>query len=174
MGALVKDSPRRGSPGGFPYCLILLLVVSSGLLDATGFDEKAAIKKDQERLDGRWKLIKCERDGQDKTQEEKRVRHTVYFSGDQLQGSLGFAVFHGHFVLDNYAIKLDPSRKPKEMNLARRREEGKPRETLLGIYELDGDRLSICWAAPGQKRPDRFITKAGSKWMLVVYERDKD
>jgi hypothetical protein len=50
---------------------------------------------------------------------------------------------------------------------------GKPL-SMVGIYELDGDALKICFAKPGTKdRPTSFQAKPKSGESLIVYERQK-
>src|SRR5262249_34506073 len=43
----------------------------------------------------------------------------------------------------------------------------------LGIYKLEGDRLTTCFAAAGKKRPKKFSSEAGSGNELVTYKRAK-
>jgi uncharacterized protein (TIGR03067 family) len=40
-----------------------------------------------------------------------------------------------------------------------------------GIYELDGDRLTMCYTMPGKERPQRFECLAGSEAHLLVWRR---
>jgi uncharacterized protein (TIGR03067 family) len=43
--------------------------------------------------------------------------------------------------------------------------------TLLGIYDLDGEALRICFAEPGQPRPTEFRSPPGSGQILAVQHR---
>jgi hypothetical protein len=43
----------------------------------------------------------------------------------------------------------------------------------LGIYAFDGDRLKMCFAAPGKERPTDFGSKKGSGQQFSVWEREK-
>jgi uncharacterized protein (TIGR03067 family) len=40
-----------------------------------------------------------------------------------------------------------------------------------GIYELDGDRLTMCYTMPGKERPMSFECKEGSEAQLLVWRR---
>ena len=42
----------------------------------------------------------------------------------------------------------------------------------LGIYEIDGDTLKVCFDPEGKKRPTEFKTASGSQ-TLVVHKRLK-
>ena len=46
-------------------------------------------------------------------------------------------------------------------------------QTSLAIYELVGDTLRICRAAPGKARPTEFASKPGSGLTLMSYQRAK-
>ena len=51
---------------------------------------------------------------------------------------------------------------------------GKDRgERVLGIYKLDGDRLTICMAAPGKPMPSEFKAEKGSGCPLRPFIRGK-
>jgi hypothetical protein len=44
---------------------------------------------------------------------------------------------------------------------------------ILGIYEISGDTLKVCFDPEGKKRPTEFKTAAGSQTTLAVYKRVK-
>jgi len=70
------------------------------------------------------------------------------------------------------AFKVDATKKPKTMDMTP--SEGRYKDkTLLGIYELDGDTLKICFAEPGKDRPTDFTSKAGSGVVLAIHKREK-
>ena len=46
-------------------------------------------------------------------------------------------------------------------------------KTILTIYQLDGDRLRICYDLTGKARPTEFKTETGSRLFLVTYQREK-
>jgi uncharacterized protein (TIGR03067 family) len=73
-------------------------------------------------------------------------------------------------VLGKGTIKLDAAKKPKAID-AYPAGRDKP---LLGIYEFDGDKLKLCFAAPGKERPAAFTSAEGSGHTLTVWVREKE
>jgi uncharacterized protein (TIGR03067 family) len=69
------------------------------------------------------------------------------------------------------APKIDPSKKPKHSDATFT--EGELTAKTLGIYEVDGDNMKICYGLPGKDRPTEFSSKPGSGQVLIVYKRDK-
>jgi uncharacterized protein (TIGR03067 family) len=65
---------------------------------------------------------------------------------------------------------IDPTKKPKTIDYVMLAGLTKGKKQL-GIYELDGDRVKFCFAAPGQERPSAF--KGGSGIVLSAWQRDK-
>ena len=81
------------------------------------------------------------------------------------------------------ARKIDPSKSPKELDL-HFTEEDKKGKVCLAIYELDGDKLTICTntklrPTDDEKRPNVFSTKKPGERgevpgkLLFVLERQK-
>ena len=75
-------------------------------------------------------------------------------------------------ALDQGSIKLNPTAKPKELDITGTDGPNKGR-TILGIYEREGDTLRICYDLSGKGRPTEFKTKEGSQLFLVTYKQDK-
>lgn len=70
--------------------------------------------------------------------------------------------------------RLDPSKKPRAIDLTSTSGETKGR-TYLGIYELDGDALKICFSEYEQDRPREFAAqgKPGIRTLLVLKRQTK-
>lgn len=47
-------------------------------------------------------------------------------------------------------------------------------QTMLGIYEPDGDTLKICYDPEGTNLPGEFQASAGSKLIMAVFNRSKE
>jgi uncharacterized protein (TIGR03067 family) len=123
-----------------------------------------AVKKDMDALQGKWQLVSMQRDGDavDVSKDATRV-----ITGDKYELTLrpGLAI--------KGTYKIDPSARPKKMETTASNGPYKDQE-LLGIYELSGDTLKICYAPPGKERPTEFKTKEDSGWILTVHKKTKE
>ncbi len=67
---------------------------------------------------------------------------------------------------DHGTVKVDPSKSPKTMDI--KGVEGPNKgKTFLCIYELDGDKLKVCYDLSGKSRPKKFETKEKTQLFLV-------
>ena len=134
---------------------------------AAGGDAKdQAVAKDLRAFKGTWRLSSKEVDGKKFSEEEiKDVIATT-------NGEGRFSVRRGDKVIDEGTVKLDPTKKPKtiDVTFTEGEREGK---TALGIYEIESDAFRICIARVGDERPAEFSAKAGSSCTLFVYKRVK-
>ena len=133
-----------------------LLVVS--LLIAADKPTDAA-KKDLDRFQGEWKVEKAQRGGEAAPPEKMRV--TV--SGDSLSIDAGGARD------EKATITLDPAKTPATIDMKLLRGN---KDVVPGIYKLDGDTLTVCWAKEGG-RPAEFASKEGTEQVLLVLKRVK-
>jgi uncharacterized protein (TIGR03067 family) len=149
---------------------MMLAVLTVGLLFAVGANGNAgekAGKKDEERIQGTWSVVSGEKSGE-KASEDEIKDVTITFAAEgkvMVKGVKGNQEFEGSY-------KLDPSKKPKEMDL--KLNIGGKEESLKGIYLLEKNSLKLCVAAPPGERPTEFATAAGSMSMLLVLKREKD
>ena len=139
-----------------------LMVLTAGLLLGVGATP-AGSKSDQEQILGTWKVISVEVRGESFAEKTKGLR--VVFTKDKMEFK------DGDKSDGEFAYKLDPTRKPKWIDLAPLGKDGKPDKTALGIYALEGDDLKICHPDPGKDRPTAFQSKPAS--ILFILKRDK-
>jgi RNA polymerase sigma factor (sigma-70 family) len=135
-------------------------------------DDKS--EKEMAKLQGTWKAVSVERDGKPISEEEvKKLDIRLTIKGDNFMwmplASKGPEHFpHGQF-------KLDTTKKPKaiDLTIALPFNPSKKTTTVLGIYEVDGDKLKLLKALPGQERPTEFKTTLNSRLEVIVFKRVK-
>jgi uncharacterized protein (TIGR03067 family) len=141
----------------------VLVVLAVGLLIAANQDD--AVKKELDKLRGTWTYESFEQEGQRMTREQLKDL-AITFTGDK------YNVKQGDKIIQAGIQKVDPAKKPKTLDIAITEGDGKG-ETLLGIYELEGDTLKYCLAASGKERPADFKAAAGSGRFAGVLKREK-
>jgi uncharacterized protein (TIGR03067 family) len=144
--------------------LCTLVLTASGGTGARAGD-KADVEKELKKFQGTWMVELVEAGGKEVPIDMFKGM-TVTFEGDR------YTVKMGDEVVQAATQKLDPSKSPKTLDgtLA----EGPNKGTvILGIYEISGDKLKVCFDPEGKKRPTEFKTAAGSQTTLAVYKRVK-
>ncbi len=137
---------------------LLLTALAGCLLPA----DDAGAREEMARLEGTWQLVSAETDGKKLPGEQaKQIRvvikggkHTVWFGDKALAEGVPFTI--------------DPSKRPKQVE-----DTLKDGRKVRGIYELDGDTLRSCVAAPDKDCPTEFTGRAGSGCTLRVFRRVK-
>jgi uncharacterized protein (TIGR03067 family) len=128
--------------------------------------KEEAVAKDLQAFQGTWRLSSKEEDGKKFSEEEiKDVIGTI-------DGSGNVSVRRGDKVVNEGTVKLDPTKKPKTIDVTFTGGERKGK-SVLGIYEIERDTFRVCVARPGDERPTEFSAKAGSGHILIVYKREK-
>ena len=127
-------------------------------------DDKA-VKDELKRQEGTWSVTSSIYDGQ--AASEKLVRSIKRIvEGDHAVWERDGKRFAGT------KIELDPAREPKAIDVIP--DGGRNRgERVLGIYKLEGDKLTICMAEPGKSRPKAFKADKGSGCTLRTFTRDR-
>jgi uncharacterized protein (TIGR03067 family) len=120
--------------------------------------------KDSDVLQGTWLPSTAELAGKPYPDEVLKTIKLVV-KDDKYTVTVGKAVDQG-------TVKLNPSTKPKEMDIIGTDGPNKGK-TILAIYERDGDTLRICYGLSGKSRPTEFKTKEGTQLFLVTYKREK-
>jgi uncharacterized protein (TIGR03067 family) len=124
-----------------------------------------ALTKDLDKMQGRWSAAGGEQAGEAIPKEDvKTIRFVI------TNDSYTFTMSGHH---EKGTLKLDASKKPKTVDI-HITEGGDAGQTQLGIYELEGDTLKICFAQAGQERPTEFATKPESRTGLLIFQRAKD
>jgi uncharacterized protein (TIGR03067 family) len=128
-----------------------VVMVSAILVLAGGSSAGDKKNDDQKQLQGKWKVLSSE------------------ISGKKIKGGERFLVIKGNEwtapVGAMFTFKIDPTKKPKELDLL-----GRNGGTWRGIYKIEGDSLTFCRShGSGGERPKEF--KGGEGVVLFVYKR---
>ena len=119
--------------------------------------DEALLKKELEALRGNWNVVKGGAD-QDSQPQFSMVENS-------LQIRIGGASA-------DFKFTVNTAKKPKEINITKMLNDGSD-TSMLGIYELDGDTLKLCFDGFGKKRPTEFKAKDGSTQSNYVLKREK-
>lgn len=144
---------------------MILLLLGIGFI-LSPCDAKA---DDREALIGTWKVILFQDDGRDRLERlgagpAKKGREPreakLVFTADQCYVLRGDGRRESTAGLANAAWKsctLDESTTPKSIDIVGfSGKESDKSKTYVGIYELEGHRLRICYAEGGATRPTKF------------------
>jgi uncharacterized protein (TIGR03067 family) len=121
-------------------------------------------KKEMAKLEGEWSMVSGNASGQSLPEEAVKSGKRVCNDGETTITISGKVFFKAK-------VTIDPTKKPKAIDYEMT--EGPTKgKTHLGIYELDGDTVKFCFAAPGKDRPTDFTSKEGSERTLSVWKKD--
>jgi RNA polymerase sigma factor (sigma-70 family) len=134
--------------------------------------EADAAKTDQERLQGTWEFVSAASGELTITKQQLKKKDaswkTATFTGDKVR----FVNVNtgGKEVEFRHRFKLDSTRKPKTIDLMAA-DGGDKGETVLGLYEIEGDLLKLCvWDQ--LPRPRAFDAKEEVlRKYLITYKR---
>ncbi len=140
-----------------------LLVLAVGLLVAADAKEDTA-KKELKKLEGTWQVVSMEMDGQ-KQPEDDAKQFKVIIKGDK------YTLKRGDDTVNQGTFTIDATKKPKTIDI-KPTEGDNSGQTMLGIYEQDGDTQKTCYAQPDKKRPTKFSSDDGQT--LIVQKRQKN
>ena len=128
-------------------------------------DEKADLEKEVRKFQGAWTFESSETGGAKLPVGELKAL-ILTFEG------LKHTVKKGDDVIQVGTQKLDPSKSPKTIDVTIA--DGPNKGTvMLGIYEIDGDTLKVCFDPQGKKRPTEFKSAPGSENFVNVHKRVK-
>ena len=144
------------------------LFAGVGLLSAADDAKDEAIRKDLKSMAGTWTVTSRETGGEKAPPEAlKGVVIKVAEDGTATVSKDGKAIRKVKWV------NLDPSQKAKatDVEVVEGDDKGK---TLLAIYKVERDVVTVCIAEPGKDRPTEFSAGEASGRTMVTYARMKD
>jgi uncharacterized protein (TIGR03067 family) len=153
-----------------PMKAAFLVMLSACLALAAESARDDAAKRELANLQGVWKLVAVEKDGNKafpKEGEKVSVRVEIKGAKYTLMGETGKEKSRAEGTFN-----LDASKKPKAIDF---KYGGFGRKTPEeGIYELDGDNLKLCFQiSGGESRPKEFSAKEGSGQVLMTWKRER-
>jgi uncharacterized protein (TIGR03067 family) len=144
--------------------LCVLVFAATGGTGARA-DDQADVEKELKKFQGTWTFESVEVGGKEiPAAEFKGI--TVTFEGDK------YAVKKGDEVIQAATLKLDPSKSPKTLDVTVAEGPNKG-AVMLGIYEIDGETLKVCFDPHGKKRPTEFKSAPGSEKFVNIHKRVK-
>ena len=153
---------------------IALLLAASGLGAVADDSKQQTIKKAQNELQGTWKLVSVQSGGK-QIPAEDFAGARITFKGDKL--IMGGPKGQG----EEQPYKIDPTKEPKTFDQTfkyKMEGPGKGKQKtidrelpVLGIYKIEGNKLTICESNPSDDRPADF--QPDKKRHVLVLEREK-
>jgi uncharacterized protein (TIGR03067 family) len=153
----------RAVTGIVIWCLIVGALTTRAVADDAG----EAVKKEVAALKGDWKILSRIADG--KATPAKTIKDRVITFEDGK-----YTLRDGKEIYASATFKIDPSKDPKWFDLTITTADSEYKgKTQLGIYKVNGDRLTFCIADFDAKRPTDFTAKKGSGRILTTYRKQK-
>jgi uncharacterized protein (TIGR03067 family) len=143
----------------------LLFLLTAGLLLAADAAPDEAARKDLERMQGDWAADSYVQDGMKVPPDDAQALFRT------VKGN-AYTVFRFNKAIGKGTFTLDATKRPRALDARPTAGKGAA-SPLLGIYELDGDTLKLCFAPPGKERPAAFTSPPGSGHVLSVWKREK-
>jgi len=146
--------------------LVWALLAALGM-QAWAADDKVA--EEDKKFEGTWVVTGMEVGGNKVPAEEiGNINMTFTFKGKNYEQKAGDT------LVEAGKQDLDPSKKPKQMDITVTDGQTKGKKQLA-IYEIEGDKLKVCAADHDDTvRPTKFETKEGTKHMLFELKKKKE
>jgi uncharacterized protein (TIGR03067 family) len=117
-----------------------------------------------EELQGTWVPVAADVAGKPLLVNELRVKYLVFESG-------GYSIIdRSNHVVDSGNYRVDEAAQPATMDIVGRNGPNAGR-TMLAIYELQGDSLTVCYDLDSPQRPAHMGGSADQLLLSITYER---
>ena len=148
------------------FWIVGMLLTAIAAVASADDAKDEAIKKDRKLIEGTWRVVRLEING-NKSSDEDAKKLTVVNGPDGTWTILS----EGKEVAKG-TNSFDPTTKPKTIDFTIT-EGGGQGKVHPGIYELGEKARKLCFAPPGKDRPTEFTSTPGSEHILVTFEREK-
>jgi len=115
-------------------------------------------------LQGTWKVVRAERNGQ-------------AFPPEIVQG-MTVTVQEGKMIVkdsrrtETAAIEIDTAKTPHTITMRPADKEASKDPPAEGIFAVEGSTLRLCWAKKGKPRPTEFLTRPNSDTVYLLLEHE--
>lgn len=95
----------------------------------------------------------------------------------EISKTMSLTMKEGHYIarvgtqLDKGTYTIDADAQPATIDILGTEGPNKG-QTLLGIYGVAGNTLTVCYDLSGEARPEEFNSLAGTQFFLVTYKRE--
>jgi uncharacterized protein (TIGR03067 family) len=141
----------------------LLICTSTAYVEERSGKREKDARKDLLQLQGTWQLESFANSQPGKIDIKKR---TLFIGGDLV------LLRDGDKIIQGGLLRVNPTKSPSTIDVVVRQGEHKD-NTMLGVYELKGDTLKVCFDPEGESRPKKFETKKDTAVILATYKRVK-
>jgi uncharacterized protein (TIGR03067 family) len=143
----------------------IAVVMGLGVVVAVqGGPAEEAVRRDQERLAGTWRVVQAEIEGRPVPPAEYRGLRLTFADGK-------FTARRGEEEAQEGTYVLDALKNPRHINITRSNGPTGSRKQL-GIYQFTGDTLRICTYDNGEDRPSSFDTRDRPGCSMLVLRRE--
>ena len=132
----------------FGFLVVGVLLTAIVAIASAGDAKDEAIKKDRKQIEGTWRVVALEVNG-NKVKEEDAKKLTVVNDSD------GTWSLRSEDKEVSGTSTIDPTKKTKTIDFTVTEGEGKGNQ-YLGIYELGEKTRKLCFAEPEKGRPTEF------------------
>ena len=142
---------------------LVALCCAVGFAASSVADDKADLEKEAKKFQGAWTFESSEAGGKQLPAGELKGL-ILTFEGDK------HTVKKGDVLIQAGTQKLDPSKSPKAIDVTMTEGLNKG-AVMLGIYEINGDTLRVCFDIEGKKRPAQFKSAPDTATFVNVHQR---
>lgn len=148
------------------FLTVGLTFLAASILTAGDDAKEQAIKKDRKAMEGTWRAVSLEVNGNKSAENDARKIVVI----NHADGTWTLKVDDKE--ISKGTNKIDPTKKPKMIDFSPTEGEGKGKQ-FLGIYEQGKKSRKLCFVESGKDRPTEFSSPVGSERIFVVFEREK-
>jgi uncharacterized protein (TIGR03067 family) len=130
----------------------------SGAAEPDSSEDVVSVPSGEGELVGEWKMVTAFQAGHE-------LDAAMAKTGRRVTTATHTTTYFGSKVFLNAEYMTDAAQSPKTIDLKTKN------GTQLGIYELDGALLKICFATPGKPRPTSFETRVGDGCTSAIWKR---